>query len=205
VKRPKINTSTNQRGRRLYAQLGTDPPFHGRSLISPTQLIMMKIITWIIRGLNGRSKQRTLRNNIHAENLDILLLQETKCVGDATEEIFQRCWRNYNSIHTDSNGAARGLAILWNPSKGIIDQPFSMVGMLTFHFQALGSNKDGMLTNAYGSQSAHDKDLFLHMISTVSALMGSMCWIVGGDFNIILTLKEKSGGTKRLEQDSGKF
>jgi hypothetical protein len=66
--RPKINTSTDQRGRRLYAQLGTDPPSHGRFLLSPTQLIMMKIITWNIRGLNGRSKQRTLRNNILAEN-----------------------------------------------------------------------------------------------------------------------------------------
>jgi hypothetical protein len=74
VQRPKINTSTNQRGRKLYAQLGTDPLSHGRLLLSPTQLIMMKIITWNIRGLNGRSKQRTLRDSICAENLEILLL-----------------------------------------------------------------------------------------------------------------------------------
>ena len=28
---------------------------------------------------------------------------------------------------------------------------------------------------------------------------------MGGDFNMILTLEEKTGGTKRMEQDSGKF
>jgi hypothetical protein len=28
---------------------------------------------------------------------------------------------------------------------------------------------------------------------------------VGGDFNMILTLEEKTGGTKWLEHDNGKF
>jgi len=33
-------------------------------------------------------------------------------------------------------------------------------------------------------------------------LVGHMWWIVGGDLNIILTLEEKRGGKKRLEQYS---
>jgi endonuclease/exonuclease/phosphatase family metal-dependent hydrolase len=47
-------------------------------------LIMMKIITWNIRGLNGRSKQRILRDCIKGENPDILMLQETKCAGNGS-------------------------------------------------------------------------------------------------------------------------
>jgi len=74
AQRPKINTSTNQKGRELYAQLKTDTSSHGRLLLSPTQLIMMKIITWNIRGINGRSKQRNLQDSIRAENSYILLL-----------------------------------------------------------------------------------------------------------------------------------
>jgi exonuclease III len=95
---------------------------------------MVKIITWNIRGLNGISKQRILWNNILPENLDILLIHETKCVEEETKEIFQRCWRHCNSIHTDSNGATWGLAILWNPASVIIDQPFATVGTLSVHF-----------------------------------------------------------------------
>jgi exonuclease III len=51
-----------------------------------------------------------------AENPDILLLQETKCVGTEAETIFQRSWHGCDFIHTDSTGASGGLAILWNPN-----------------------------------------------------------------------------------------
>jgi exonuclease III len=166
---------------------------------------MMKIVTWNIRGLNGISKQRTLRDCIRVENPDILLLQETKCVGEEAEDIFWRCWRVCDSIHMDSNGVAGGLEILWNPTTVIIDQPFSTVGMLMTHFKVIGSTKEGMITNAYGPQSAQDKELFLKRIATIKALLGSSNWLLGGDFNIILTLEEKTGGTKWLDQDSGKF
>jgi hypothetical protein len=80
-----------------------------------------------------------------------------------------------------------------------------MVGTLTTHFRVIGSNKEGMITNAYGPQSAQDKDLFMGRIATIKMLLGSQNWLIGGDFNIILTLEEKIGGTKRLDQDSGKF
>jgi exonuclease III len=39
----------------------------------------MKIISWNIRGLNGRSKQKLLQDMIIAEKPDIMMLQETKC------------------------------------------------------------------------------------------------------------------------------
>jgi mannosylglycoprotein endo-beta-mannosidase len=42
----------------------------------------------------------------------------------------------------------------------------------------------------------------LELIKTLTATPN---WILGGDFNMILTLEEKTGGIKRLEQDSGKF
>jgi hypothetical protein len=43
------------------------------------------------------------------------------------------------------------------------------------------------------------------MISTICTLLRSVRWIVGGEFNITLMLEEKTEGTKRLDQDSGKF
>jgi exonuclease III len=201
----KIIPTTHQGSRELYAQLGPDPKAHGGIPPSTSQLIMMKIITWNIRGLNGRSKQRTLRDCIRVENLDILLLQETKCAGEEAEVIFRRCWRGCDSLHTDSNGAAGGLAILWNPTTVIIDKPFSTCGHIMAHFKAIGSTKEGEITNAYGPQSTQDKEIFLKRITTIKSLLSSPNWLLGGDFNIILTLEEKTGGTKRLDQDSGKF
>jgi hypothetical protein len=98
-----------------------------------------------------------------------------------------------------------GLEILWNPTTVIINKPFSIVGMLTMHFKVIGSTKEGVITNVYEPQSVQDKELFLKRISTIKTLWGSPNWLLGGDFNIILTLEEKIGGTKRFDQDSGKF
>jgi exonuclease III len=166
---------------------------------------MMKIITWNIRGLNGRSKQRILRDCIKAENPDILMLQETKCAGTEAETIFQRIWRECNSISTDSTGASGGLAILWNPSNISISKPFSTVGTITAHFEVTGSNQEGAITNVYGPHSQQDKDKLMKRLELIKTLVTTQNWILGGDFNMILSLEEKTGGTKKLEQDSGKF
>jgi exonuclease III len=73
---------------------------------------MMKIITWNVRGINRRSKQRILCNSIMTEDPDILFLQETKCAGEATKEVFRRCWRRCNFIYNESKGVVGGLEIL---------------------------------------------------------------------------------------------
>jgi hypothetical protein len=54
-----------------------------------------------------------------------------------------------------------------------------------------------MLMDPKGIQ---EKDLFLHSLSFLGRLIGQKHWIIGGDFNIILTLEEKSGGTKTGER-----
>jgi hypothetical protein len=85
--RQQINTSTHQRGRKLHAQFGIDPPPHGRVPLSTTQLIMLKM-TWNIRRLNGMSKQRTLRDNNRVENPNIILLQEKNVMGKSLRTFF---------------------------------------------------------------------------------------------------------------------
>jgi hypothetical protein len=69
----------------------------------------------------------------------------------------------------------------------------------------MGTNQEGAITNVYGPQGSQDKDKFMERIKLIKSLTTTPNWIIGGDFNMILTLEEKSGGIKRLEQDSGKF
>jgi exonuclease III len=133
---------------------------------------MMKIIKWNVRGLNGRSKQRTLRNNVMTEDPNIIFLKETKCAGEAEEEVFRRCWQHFLFIYNDSKGAAGGLEILWNLATVIIDQPFSTASTIFAHYRAIGSSKEGVLTNAYGPQNNQKKDLFLHSLSFLCGLIG---------------------------------
>jgi len=165
----------------------------------------MKILTWNIIGLNGRSKQRILWNCIKMEDPDIFLIQETKCAGKTVEDIIKRCWCNCESYKTDSKGASGGLAILWNPVTTILDQGFSTPCTITMHYRAIELDKEGTIANAYGLQNNQDKDLFLKNLAYLGSLEEGKRWIIRGDFNMILTLEEKQGGKKRLEQDSAKF
>jgi exonuclease III len=166
---------------------------------------MMKIITWNIRGLNGISKQRILQNCIKAENPDIRLLQETKCVNGIEEEILRRCWRHFNFTYTYSKEEVGGLSILCNPTTFILEMAYSTKGAISAHYRALGSSKSGVITNAYGPQLAQEKDHFLDNLEYINVLRGQERWILGGDFNMVLTLEEKSGGLKCLDQDSANF
>jgi exonuclease III len=192
----KIIPTTHQGGRQSHAQFGADPKSLGGIPPPNTTIIMMKIITWNIRGLNGRSKQRILRDCIRVENPDILLLQETKCVGTEAETIFQCIWRGCEFIHTDSTGASGGLAILWNPNNITLRRPFSTIGTLTAHFEITGSTQEGDITNVYGPQSQQEKDKLMKWITHIKTLLSMPNWILGGDFNMILSLEEKKGGTK---------
>jgi exonuclease III len=166
---------------------------------------MMKIITWNIRGLNSKSKQRILRDCIKEESPNILMLQEMKCAGMEAEIIFQRIWKGCNYIHTDSVGASGGLAILWNPNHTILSGPFSTIGTLSAHFEVIGSNQEGIITNVYGPQGQQEKIKFMERLTQVKSLATTLNWILGGDFNMIMSLEEKKSKSKRLEQDNGKF
>jgi hypothetical protein len=84
-------------------------------------------------------------------------------------------------------------------------QPFSTIGTLTTYFTVTGSTKEGVITNVYGPQSAQDKESFIQKIQHIRTLLNTLNWDLGRDFNMILTLEEKTKGTKRLEQDNGKF
>jgi len=86
-----------------------------------------------------------------------------------------------------------------------MDMPFSTIGTLMSHFTVIGSTKEGEIKNVYGPQISEYEENFLKRINHIRTLLSMPNWVLGGDFNMILTLEEKTDGTKCLEKDSGKF
>jgi hypothetical protein len=80
------------------------------------------------------------------------------------------------------------IAILWNPATVILEKIYSTTWTLLDHYLAIGSSKEGVLANAYGAQIPQEKDNFLKNLSTLGNLLGQERWIIGGYFNIILSL-----------------
>jgi hypothetical protein len=82
---------------------------------------------------------------------------------------------------------------------------FTSKWTITTSFRFIGSNKPGFLTNFYSPATPGDKEAFLHHLEWIANHIGNHQWILGGDFNMITSLEEKKGGTRRLGNDSEQF
>jgi len=83
----KTKAPTHSRCRQFPRELEPDPPDLGQLSSPPTLTFLMKMLSWNIKGLNAQSKQCLLRERIMKEQLDILLLQETKCAREEASQI----------------------------------------------------------------------------------------------------------------------
>jgi exonuclease III len=165
----------------------------------------MNIISWNIKGLNGHSKQKMLQDLIFAEKPDIILLQETKCTTEGIDRLLPYCWKQGEATSTIAIGTARGLAILWNTNSLLLENFVTTKWSITADYRRIGSNKPGHLTNVYGPANPRDKQSFLRNLEYLSNLTRHNRWIVGGDSNLICSLEEKKGASRRLDQDSNDF
>jgi hypothetical protein len=91
--RQKTTTPTHSRRRQCFGQLRPNPFDLGELPSPPTPTIIMKIISWNIRGLNAKRKQDFLKDRIKKDQPDILLLREMKCIGIEENITIQRCWK----------------------------------------------------------------------------------------------------------------
>jgi hypothetical protein len=67
----------------------------------------------------------------------------------------------------------------------ILDNFISTRWAITTNYRAIGSNKEGVITNAYGPQQTPEKESFLHSIWALSTIIGNIRWIIRG--NLILS------------------
>jgi len=168
-------------------------------------MLIMNLIFWNIRGLNGRSNQTLLRERMIAEQPDIMFLQETKCAMEEMDRVISRCWKQGKIIFTDATGTAGGLAILWNPCSVLMENFFTTRWSISAEYMLIGSNKSSFLTNVYGPASPRAKATFIRNLEGIETLTTSSRWILGGDFNMICNLDKKRGGIRRLEAESEHF
>lgn len=77
---------------------------------------MMKILSWNSRGLGHPSKISALRDLIHSEKPEILLIQETKQDQEAMRSIIDE-QNQYKGCVSEARGASGGIATLWGHDK----------------------------------------------------------------------------------------
>ena len=165
----------------------------------------MNLISWNVRGLNGPRKYRMIKNLIQKEKPHLLFLQETKCNSQTLGSILTKAWPGSRSVAVDAVGSSGGLAIAWNPQALQIGNFHASHNLIQATFHPIGTNIHGHLSNVYFPQDLASKVALLNTLEHLNSNRTHPIWILGGDFNMITRLAEKSGGRARLDQDSAHF
>jgi hypothetical protein len=87
-----------------------------------------------------------------------------------------------------------GLSILWILTTVILENFFSTKWTIMTSYRAIGSNKEGFLTNVYRPHLPLENTFFLKNLEGLKEITQDKRWILGVDFNIILSLEEKREG-----------
>eukprot|EP00253_Pinus_taeda_P027310 PITA_27310 len=161
----------------------------------------MKCISWNIRGLGSKRKQRMLSNIMKQVESDIIFIQETKCSIQKLRQIHSKWLDRFEYLEVKAENTAGGILILWNPQKmGIIDVEASRNYLLVV-IRPIGDRENYLVTNVYGPQKSEDKLKFLDSLGELRNRHAGVPWIMGGDFNMIKSLSKKRGGTRALSKD----
>jgi len=82
----------------------------------------MKFISWNMRGLGSKRKQRMLSNKMKLAVPHIIFIQETKCFIQKIKQIHCKWLSKFEFLEVKADNIPGGILTLWNPQKvNIVD------------------------------------------------------------------------------------
>jgi len=113
----------------------------------------MKFISWNIRGLGSKRKQRMLSNIMKLAMSDIIFIQETKCSIQEIKQIHNKWLNKFEFLEVKAENTVGGILTLWNPQKvSIVDAEVTR-NYLSAIIQPMGMSETFLVTNVYGPQN----------------------------------------------------
>lgn len=164
-------------------------------------------MTWNVRGLGGIEKHRAVKECIRKYKPNLVVLQEMK-----KEKIIPLLIRStlgcnlFSWTEIPACGSAGGILVAWDPS--VVKKTDELVGGFSISLKLVGlsSGFEWLFTGVYGPSFPHNRHLFWEELYFVRGYwIGS--WILGGDFNVIRFIHEKSNPSRvtRSMRDFGAF
>ncbi|CAA7042857.1 unnamed protein product [Microthlaspi erraticum] len=161
----------------------------------------MNIILWNCRGANKPNFWRSIRYLLKKFLADVLAVFETHAGGDRAGRICRGLGFE-NSFRVDAVGQSGGLWLLWR--EGIGD--LVVVKSTDQFIYATVANGEEMfhLIVVYAAPSVSRRSgLWDQLREVVGDVDGPL--VIGGDFNTIVRVDERVGGSGRLSMDSVAF
>lgn len=148
----------------------------------------ISFIIWNVRGIANDVSIGRVKYLIKAYNIDWIVLLEPKVNTSRMEEIWKKLGMSYGLANEDD------MAHIWVLWKHPLD--FSLVlcdnQQITIH-QLHSASPGFYITLVYAKCSIFDRKLLWDSLKNVHNQISGP-WLVGGDFNCVLTVDERLGG-----------
>jgi len=165
----------------------------------------MNCVPWNIRGLNSLGKKFILKRRVLSNNLDILLIQETKLDSTHPPLLLNSSFKPYSSLANTATGTVGGIMTFWKNSKLDLISSLATHHSLTVNLRIIGTNETISITNVYAPHKVIDCIKIIQSLSNLLDPLHHPIKIIAGDFNMITNLSKKKGGIRKLDKDSEDF
>jgi len=159
----------------------------------------MRIVSWNYRGLGTQPKIEAVKNLMKIEPSDILLLQETKIEGQALKDISKSKWKKNEGIAVSSRGTSRGVATLWLEDQFHLSNSHETQHWIFTELKHLESKLTIALFNLYVPVNYVEKRDCWNTLSAFLDQHSLNNIVLGGDLNLVMKPKEKSGGNNNRD------
>ncbi|CAM8951096.1 unnamed protein product [Rhodiola kirilowii] len=166
----------------------------------------MHLISWNVRGANGRKKQQAIRNLRNKYEMDMVFIQETK-IKRLEERAVDIMWgrEKFRWSCVDAEGARGGLLSIWDASFMQLKSEEKGKSFILLHGTIMFNQQEVLMNylNVNAPNSEKEKlNLWEVLIALKSSYKGE--WVIGGDFNSVL-LEEERNRSSFNEKDAYLF
>lgn len=152
---------------------------------------MKNILIWNCRGARKKTTGNYLRHLVTDHEVEFIGLVETKVEIFSRLDIDKLVGRHWEFIQQPANGKSGGILLLWKSNS----MSFSVLSQMEQCIIGLLTNSNGAswgIATVYGHKDPYQRRLLWNLIEV--HITAATPWVVGGDFNCILSQDEKKGG-----------
>ncbi|XP_058774887.1 uncharacterized protein LOC131649156 [Vicia villosa] len=156
----------------------------------------MTIYSLNIRGGGKLVKRKRVGFNIQRGGVDIAFIQETKLRGVKFQTV-KELWGDalVEWSHSDAEGASGGILIMWRKDFFKVLYSFKGEGFLGLCVEK--ENRRIYFVNFYASCDHNSRMRSWKRLVDIKRSSSDGSWCIGGDFNVITSLEERVGISKK--------
>ncbi|XP_031255913.1 uncharacterized protein LOC116113894 [Pistacia vera] len=154
------------------------------------------IWSWNIKGLNGFSKQRAVRNWISDSSLGLIGLLETKVEQSHLQSVVSSVCPSWQFLSNATDSIACRVLVCWDSSLYSVHSLHCSLQEITCRVTHVSEGFSFGITFVYGSNDPGNRRNLWDFLRDQSAVFDSegLPWLVLGDFNAILGASDRVGG-----------